>query len=84
MELFDAEDVVMKLIGPVKAVGETNADTSRLVNLNNLTVLVDRLIAVIEDAAEDASRPEASMKKIGQRAREYLDELRDGDKNEAL
>jgi hypothetical protein len=73
---FDVEGVVMALIGPVRAVGESNEDANRLVNLNELTELVDRLLYTIAMAANAANRPEASMKKIGERAREYLEEVR--------
>lgn len=76
MEFFDVHDVVMRLVGPVSAVGESNEDARRLVNLNYLTELVDGLLAEIDQAAVAASRPEASMKKIGERAQEYLAEVR--------
>lgn len=69
---MEIEDVVMKLVGPVTAVGECNADAVRYENLNELTELIDNLINRVRDAAMDADRHEASMKKIGVSARDYL------------
>lgn len=77
---YSAYDVVMELVGPIRSVGDSRVDADRLVNLNHLTEVVDRLLQEIADAAVAANRQEDSMKKIGLRAREYLQGLRgDGD-----
>ena len=69
MTLFE---IVMKLNGPVQAIGEHNSDTKRLENLKALQGLVVDLMEQIEEAAKDADRQEASMKAIGEHARRFL------------
>ena len=73
---MELEDIVLKLVGPIVAVGETYEDTRRLQNIKALTALVDRLLFRIADAAMDAEKPEASMKAIGTHARVFLQNLR--------
>lgn len=74
---MELHDVVLKLVGPVEAVGETHEDTQRLANLKVLTALVDRLLCEIAAASTDANRVEASMKAIGQHAQNFLREVRE-------
>ena len=74
MELYD---VVMKLVGPVEAVGETNADAERLANLKELAALIDRLLYKISDASTAAGRSEASMRAIGRYAKNFLQDIRE-------
>lgn len=74
---MELDEMVMKLVGPVVAVGETNEDAKRLENLECLVTLVDRLLYKIEDASKDANRQEASMKAIGVRARAFLRAVRE-------
>lgn len=71
--------VVMKLIGPVHAIGDHNADQQRLENLKMLTVLVDDLLCEIADVAPSADRHEASMKNIGTHARDFLKDVKEAD-----
>lgn len=70
-------DIVMKLVGPIEAVGETNEDARRLANLEELTGLVDGLLAKIAGAARAHTRHEASMQAIGMHAAKYLHEVRE-------
>lgn len=72
MELID---IVRKLVGPIQPVGETNADAKRLENIAEVAELVECLLCDIAQAAENADRPEASMRAIGQKAKMYLDEF---------
>lgn len=69
---MDLTEIVMKLNGPVRAIGEHNEDTKRLENLKELQSLVVSLMEKIEEAAQDADRQEASMKAIGNCARIFL------------
>jgi hypothetical protein len=73
---YDAYDVVMRLVGPVRAVGDSRIDSERLVNLNHLTQVVEKLLQEISEAAMTANRQEASMKAIGVVARDFLRSLR--------
>lgn len=70
-------EVVMKLVGPVEAVGDHWADQERLANIKALTDLVDRLVGTISCAAEARTREEASMKAIGKHADDFIRELHD-------
>ena len=68
-------DIVMKLIGPVDPVGETNADQNRLANLKTLCELVDRLVYTIDAVIPNKNRPEASMMQAGEYADKFLTDL---------
>ena len=70
-------DITKKLTGPISSVGETNADAERFNNLCATIELVDRLISDIEGAANAKDRHEASRAKIGKRAQQFLNDLRD-------
>lgn len=77
MTAEELERVVMGLTGPVEAVGETHEDERRFQNLRRLTETVDRLLYHIKDAARDADRTEASMRKVGVFAKHFLQSVRD-------
>jgi hypothetical protein len=66
---YDTHQLVMMIVGPVRAVGDSQKDASRLVNLNHLTEIVEALLQEISEAAMTANRQEASMKAIGVVAR---------------
>lgn len=68
-------DVVIKLIGPVRPIGETQTDTERFKNLQEMTHLVDKLVYDIDAVATDRDRHEASIKKAGNFANKFLDDL---------
>jgi hypothetical protein len=74
MEIYD---VVMKLVGPVDPVGETNEDARRLENLKELTGLADNLLYRISQVAPAARREEASMKALGMHAKNFLLQVRE-------
>jgi hypothetical protein len=73
---MELHEIVMKLIGPVQPAGDSRLDESRLANMKTLTSLVEELLAEIEFAVPMANREEASMKKIGLCAREFLDSVK--------
>lgn len=67
------EDVVMKLIGPVDPVGESNADERRLENLKSLCDLVGGLVVRIDAVGrENKGRYEASRHQAGTYAYNFL------------
>ena len=72
MELLD---VVMKLNGPINAVGESHTDKKRKENLVNLCNLVEALLFEISKATSTANRVESSMKDIGGYAKGFLKEV---------
>lgn len=74
---MELDEVVLKLVGPVEAVGETTEDKQRLENLKVLTELVGRLLYRISEASIAANRAEASMKAIGLYALKFLRDVRE-------
>lgn len=70
-------EVVEKLVGEVEAVGETWEDKRRLENLKKMIDLSDHLLRQIYEASLTRNRVEASMKKIGETAYDYLQSARD-------
>lgn len=70
-------EITTKLNGPISSVGESNEDARRLVNLEDAIELVDKLVADISEAARSKDYPEASRAKIGRKAHEFLNDLRD-------
>ena len=75
MESYRLVDLVRKLIGPIVPVGDENIDPKRLVNLRQLTLLVEELIGDIEVVAENVTREEWSMNQVGLHALHFLEEV---------
>jgi hypothetical protein len=73
---MNLDEIVMRLIGPVQPVGETREDERRLVRMQQLTELVDRLLFEINRAVPAATRREESMRLIGECAQNYLNEVK--------
>jgi hypothetical protein len=73
---MELAEVVMKLVGPVNAVGDHYEDQKRLENLKMLTEVVDVLLNQIDDASRTAERAEASMKAVGLYAKNFLNDVR--------
>ena len=70
-------EVVDNLVGEVEAVGETWEDKRRLDNLKKMIDLSDHLLRQIYEASLTRNRVEATMKKIGETAYDYLQSARD-------
>jgi len=68
-------DVVRRLLGPIEPVGESREDERRLHNLEATIDVVDRLMCDINSAADEANRTEHSMRVIGQRAKQFLNDI---------
>lgn len=79
MEARNVFDVVMTLIGPVTAVGESTSDEIHLRNMKALTSLIDSLLFVVSDQARHADRQEHSMKLIGEHAKSFIQEIKEAD-----
>lgn len=72
MEKYDIYDIVKKIVGPVEAVGDSRIDERNYQNLETLIELLSNILDDIENCSRDASRHEYSMKKNGQRAKDFL------------
>ena len=73
---MELHEIVLKLVGPVRATGEHNTDQQRLDNMKILTELVNHLLFEITKEEPNADRQEASMKAIGTHARRFLEDVR--------
>lgn len=72
---MDHYEIVKKLIGNFQPVGESNEDQIRFERLIETQALVEKLLADILNASYSANRYEASMKKIGSQAKDFLNEI---------
>lgn len=73
MDCQTLADAIMKQVGEIEPVGETNADKQRLNNLILLTNTIDCLMDEIFDAAMARNRVEYSMKEIGDYSAAWLE-----------
>lgn len=66
-------DIVKKLIGKIKPIGETNTDDIRFENLKTLMTLTENLLYDINDIAFKCSKShEFSIKRAGGLANDFL------------
>lgn len=66
-------EVVQKMIGPIRPVGDSNIDRERFENLKQLTELVDKLVTDIDDVAYYfKDRQEHSLKQASDFASNFL------------
>jgi len=72
---MDVYDVVKKLVGEIKPVGETNTDDYRFENLKVMTDLVDKLLTDIDDIVPEKRSQEFSRKRAGDFADKFLTSL---------
>ena len=75
MSIDNLCDVVDKLIGPTRPYGSHEADEERYENILALSDLAAHLVHELREASQYANRPEASMKKIADHAKETLKDL---------
>lgn len=70
---MDNYDVVRKLIGEIRPVGETNEDINRYENLKAMCELMDKIDTAIKDVAWDfKNRNEYSIKQSVKYAEDFL------------
>lgn len=74
---MDVYEIVLKLIGPINPIGETNTDRVRYENLQQTIDLVDRLILNISHVSDNRNRPEYSLSNAGKKAYQFLQELKE-------
>ena len=67
------EEVVTKLVGRIRPIGETNTDDERFENLVIMCELVNRLVMGIDNVAYlNADSPQYSMKRAGTYAKDFI------------
>lgn len=69
--------IVMKLNGPIQPTGEHGVDEDRFKNLQSLTAVLDDLLYDIRQASRTKRNLQASMKKIGIYAHNFLVNMAD-------
>lgn len=69
---MDYHQIIRKLIGDIKPIGETNADRDRLINLQVTCMLVKMLINEIGNVSLNKDRHEHSIKRAGETAHKFL------------
>lgn len=69
------EDIVMKLIGPVSPIGETNEDNLRFENLKKLINLTYTLLETIHDVSKNKDAHAFSVKRSGLKASQFFRDL---------
>ena len=71
---MEIKDVVLKLIGPVNPIGESNTDDRRFENLKALCELTDHLVSIIDEVSyRNKDRAEYSMSRAGKYAFDFID-----------
>lgn len=70
-------NVIKKLLGPIDPVGETNADDRRYENLKVTIRVVKELLSDLGEVAQNSDRVEYSMKRAGQKARQFLKDIQE-------
>lgn len=71
-DIMTIYDVVKKLVGPIRPVGDTIIDDERFKNLKVMTALVDKLLTDIDAVGTEATAPEYSRKRAGRFANDFL------------
>lgn len=74
---YNAAEIIMKLNGPINPTGESNEDKKRNDNLKSLIQIVNNLLIEIDGLRDYKNRVEYSMKKIGQEAQTFMEEIHD-------
>lgn len=70
---MNIHEVITKLVGPIKPIGETQTDNDRFENLKIMIDLVDKLLSDIDEIIHYKDRQEYSMKRAGEYADKAFD-----------
>ena len=74
---MDHFEILNKLIGPIRPVGETNEDNRRFENLKVAVEVAEKLIEEIRLVSINSDRMEYSMSRAGKYAQRYLLDLKE-------
>lgn len=70
---MELHEIVKKLVGEIKPIGETTEDDKRFENLKVMTNLISTLLDDIDEVASGKKRYEYSIKHAGEFADKFLD-----------
>ncbi len=74
---MDLHEIVKKLVGLIKPIGETNTDNERFENLKVLCHLIENLMMDIEDMAYyNKNSHEFSVKRAGEFGDKFLNAIK--------
>jgi hypothetical protein len=74
---MDIEDVVYKIIGEIKPVGETYIDNKRFISLEIMCELVQKIISDMVEVAEDKNNHAFSISNSGKRSFDFLKRIKE-------
>jgi len=69
---MEIHEIVSKLIGPIRGIGESSSDAKRLENIGEFIRLHDEMTLQLITIARDKDVFESSVKKIGIKSNDYL------------
>ena len=75
MAEIDVYEIVKKLIGPIRPIGETHTDDIRIENLHQMMSLAETLIADISSLRGYRANYQYSMKRSADQADKFLKNL---------
>ena len=75
MKDYELKEIVTKIIGEIKPVGDSNIDGQRIENLKELLDFTDELITEIQAVARYKNDDRHSCMKAGRKAKEWLIDL---------
>lgn len=70
-------EMVLKIVGPICPVGDSNIDAMRYDHLREMTSLVNCLLTEIILVAQMIHSPEASVHRSAEYAQDFLDGIRE-------
>lgn len=73
---MDYAQILFKLIGPIRPVGDTRIDDERFENLQELGFVVDEIIYELKKIREEKDRQEYSVKECGKLANQILENIK--------
>ena len=74
---IELEDMILKLIGSINPIGETNTDNERYENLKEMTELIDSLLGYVAEVYQNKDRHEYSMKRAGEHVEDFFKDIKD-------
>lgn len=70
-------EIVNKLIGQVKPIGETESDNKSFDNLHQMLELIEQLMKDVADVSSFAKRTEYSMQRSGKLAEKFMEYIKE-------
>lgn len=70
--MMTISEIVAKLTGSIYPIGETRADEKSYEALQDVVILVNKLLYDLEEVAEKEGSPEYSINRSGKYAKEFL------------